>query len=448
MKLLNRVLWREGMHLSQHHFQTQGRYVEDTIAVALEQLVPGSFGVTSLALDEDAVRNGVAVLRGARGIMPDAMPFNMPESDPLPASRAFGSVFSPTQHAHVLHLALRRYEAGGANVGVDGGRFRYRKEDRSVTDAITGSDAANVEVALREFRLVLDVEVTAEDTDLPIARIVRDGAGRFGFDPDFIPPCTKLSGSARLVHLLQQVIEKLEAKNDALVAARQGAGGDLANYAAHEVSGFWMLHTIRSSLGRLRHHAFSRETHPERLYLDLARLAGELSTFTLSSAPGDVPPYDHRQPGECFTRLTRLITGNLEVVVPSGSSRYVLESDAPNFYATAVPDDRAYRNAAWILGLRPARGDTSQAARAPQLLKVCSRRDLPRLVQEGRAVTLTLLPLAVTPAAISPQPGMVYFALKLDGPCWRAITARKEVGVYVPDSLGLSGLELHVIPTG
>jgi predicted component of type VI protein secretion system len=69
-------------------------------------------------------------------------------------------------------------------------------------------------------------------------------------------------------------------------------------------------------------------------------------------------------------------------------------------------------------------------------------------VREGRAVTLTLLPLSVTPAAISPQPGMVYFALRLDGPCWRAITARRELGVYVPDMLPLTRLELHVIPTG
>jgi type VI secretion system protein ImpJ len=447
MKLLNRVLWREGMHLSQHHFQTQSRYVEDTIAAALDQLAPGSFGLTHLVLDDEAVRNGVAVLRSARGIMSDSLPFQMPESDPLPAPKQFAAVFSPTQHAHELHLVLKQYASGGANVGADGGAFRYRREARHVADAVTGADEASVDLALREFRLVLDIEVKPDDVDLPIARIVRDGAGRFGYDTDFIPPCTKLSGSLRLLQLLRQIIEKLESKNDALVSELKGAG-NLANYAAHEVSGFWVLHTIRSSLARLRHHAFSRESQPERLYLDLARLAGELSTFTLHSAPGDVPPYDHRRPTDCFVLLTRLIIGNLEAIVRTSGGRYTLELDEPNYYSAAVPDERFYRNAAWILGLQPARMDSAQVARAPELLKVCSRRDLPRLVREGRAVTLTLLPLSVTPAAISPQPGMVYFALRLDGPCWRAITARRELGVYVPDMLPLTRLELHVIPTG
>jgi type VI secretion system protein ImpJ len=31
MKPLSRVVWHEGMHLAQHHFQAQNRYFEDSI---------------------------------------------------------------------------------------------------------------------------------------------------------------------------------------------------------------------------------------------------------------------------------------------------------------------------------------------------------------------------------------------------------------------------------
>ena len=34
-----KILWREGMHLAQHHFQSQSRYVEDCIATALSPVL-------------------------------------------------------------------------------------------------------------------------------------------------------------------------------------------------------------------------------------------------------------------------------------------------------------------------------------------------------------------------------------------------------------------------
>src|SRR5580765_4483965 len=87
MKLLSRVVWAEGMHLGPHHFQVQSRYFEDSIQFATSALWFASYGLAGLELDNDALFNGTVSLLHARGILPDGLPFNMPESDMLPAPR-------------------------------------------------------------------------------------------------------------------------------------------------------------------------------------------------------------------------------------------------------------------------------------------------------------------------------------------------------------------------
>src|ERR1017187_3420290 len=84
MKLLSRVVWSEGMHLGPHHFQVQSRYFEDSIQFATSSLWFASYGLAGLELDADALYNGSVSLLHARGILPDGLPFNMPESDDLP----------------------------------------------------------------------------------------------------------------------------------------------------------------------------------------------------------------------------------------------------------------------------------------------------------------------------------------------------------------------------
>jgi len=84
MTLLSKVVWHEGMHLAQHHFQTQSRYFEDSVRFALAQLYYKPYGVTAFELDAHAIANGVVSLVHAQGVMPDGLAFYMPDADPIP----------------------------------------------------------------------------------------------------------------------------------------------------------------------------------------------------------------------------------------------------------------------------------------------------------------------------------------------------------------------------
>ena len=144
MKQLSRVVWSEGMHLAQHHFQTQGRYFEDAIHFALSHLFFAAHGLAGLELDHEALRNGTVSLLHARGIMPDGLAFHMPDGDPAPAALEIRDRFSPTEDSQLLYLVVPAYRADGANVSIDGNgsaaRARYVGETALVRDEATGRD--------------------------------------------------------------------------------------------------------------------------------------------------------------------------------------------------------------------------------------------------------------------------------------------------------------------
>src|SRR5436189_5541169 len=106
MKLLSRVVWWEGMYLGPHHFQVQSRYFEDSIQFATSSLWFASYGLAGVELDANALQNGTVSLLHARGILPDGLPFNMPECDDLPQPRVIADLIPPTRDSVIVLLGI------------------------------------------------------------------------------------------------------------------------------------------------------------------------------------------------------------------------------------------------------------------------------------------------------------------------------------------------------
>jgi type VI secretion system protein ImpJ len=452
MRLLSRVVWSEGMHLAQHHFQTQGRYFEDLTAFTLSNLFYRAYGFAGLELDAEALLNGTVAVTHARGVMPDGTPFHFPD-EPGPAALDVRERFSPTADSHRVLLAIPAYRPDHANtVGGDranGGEPRYTEAPEPVQDETTGQGERTVTVARKNFRLVLDVELAEGVVALPIARIRRDGTGHFVYDPDYVPPTIQIGASAQLMALLGRLIEMLEAKADAMAEERR-RDGDVAEYASREVAGFWLTHAIHSSLGPLRHLFLTRTAHPEQLYTELARLAGALCTFSLDADARALPAYDHDQPDVSFHALDRHIRRSLEVVLPSNCLSVALRQTEPNYYRGNVPDARAFQRAHWYLGVRSSAGQGAVVANVPRLVKLCSGEHIAKLVQRAYpGLGLTHVP--APPGEISPRIGTHYFGVEMDPaqPCFKLIADTLEVGVYVPAAIPDAELELAIVlPAG
>ncbi len=433
------------MHLAPHHFQLQSRYFEGLTHFALTSLFYRPYGLAGIDLDAEALLNGTVAVNGARGIMPDGGVFSFPE-DPAPEPLEIADLFSPTQDSHRVLLVIAPQQPGRANCVLEpdgAGEVRYVSTVRSVVDETTGADERAVAVARKNFRLVLDTEAVDDLVALPIARVRRDRTGHFIYDPEYIPPCVRIEASARLMDMLARLADMLDARAEAM-AAERGAG-DVAEYAAREIAGFWLSHAIHSALAPLRYHLQARGTHPEQLFLELSRLAGALCTFSLSSHPRDLPLYDHDDLDRCFTALDRHIRSHLDLVLPTNCVTVPLQAREQSLWGGTVVDRRCFAPSShWFLAVRSRASAAELAGRVPKLLKVCSAKHIARLVKEAYP-GMELEHVATPPSAISPRVGAQYFSIRKTDPCWKSVVDTGEVGLYVPAAVPDAQLELAIV---
>jgi type VI secretion system protein ImpJ len=448
MKHLSHVVWHEGMYLGPHHFQAQNRAFEDLVRFSAESLWFEPGGLVGLELDSEALRNGIVSLVHARGLFPDGMAFHMPDFDPLPEPRGIGNFFPPTRESVTVLLAVPLRRENGANCAMTsearGANLRFFAQERMLADETNGLDEKPVLVARKNIRFLFDQEDAAGHSTLPLARVSRDGTGRLIYDPAFIPPCLQISASERLTVILRRLIDILIDKSATLSIARQGSAKFQAGFSSQDIAAFWFVHTVNSGLAALRHLYLSQRVHPERMYLEMARLAGALCTFGLDSHPQMLPPYDHLHLDGCFQAMDEHIRAHLELVVPTNYISVPLEPTGRYFYRGEIRDQRCLDRARWIFALHSDIGEAEMISRVPRLVKICSAALLPELVKTALpGLSLTHLP--VPPSAVAPRVEYQYFGVTRAGSCWEHIVQSRTVGVYIPGDIPNPELELAIL---
>jgi type VI secretion system protein ImpJ len=243
-------------------------------------------------------------------------------------------------------------------------------------------------------------------------------------------------------------VEILEEKSSAVSQDQQDSAKKFqSGVSARQISQFWFLHAINSSLTPLRHLLLTKHGHAEEMFREMSRLAGALCTFGLDTHPRSLPVYDHRNSGQSFDALEEHIQHHLEIVVPSQAIVIPMQPAERYFYQGDLKDQRCLGRARWILGIHSQVGESDLIARTLQFVKVCSAKFVPELVK--RALSgLELSHLSVPPSSVPVKVDHQYFGVSRSGPCWEHILQTQRVGVYVPGELPFPEVELIVLLEG
>lgn len=446
MKFLSRVVWSEGMYLAPHHFQTQSRYFEDSIAFLAGNLWREPWGLLHIELDSKAIENGSASVLHASGIFSDGLSFDMPASDAAPPIRNLMPLFPASATELLLFLAVpvRKNNGYDANLAEPSSNARYLSAPRTLRDETNGIDEREVELAHKNIRILTENELTAEWLALPLARVIRDHRGKFVYDEEFVPASLRISASDTLMFLLEKLLEVIGEKSATITRGSQRPDRFEPGVSALDIANYWFLHSLHSALPPLRHLIHTRHAHPADCFLELSRLAGGLCTFAVDSDPRNLPEYNHHNPGPAFRALSANIRRHLEIVVPSNTIPLNFSPVGSYIHQAPVTDDRCLRRARWVLGVRSSIGESEQLRLVPRLVKVCSARFVPELVK--RALPgMTLTHLQVPPMAIRAMADMQYFSVDTSGACWEHILQTKSVGIYIPGEIADPGFTLTAI---
>ena len=181
---------------------------------------------------------------------------------------------------------------------------------------------------------------------MAIARIVEVRDKAIIFDEKFAPPVLICSAHPVVDGWIDRVIGWIDNKLEELAryAADPTAGGGLQSVD------YFVLQLLNRYIPVLKHFRSSRYVHPERLYEELLRLAGELATFaTPERRAREYPAYDHDDLENVFAPVIRDIQDFLSARLGRRAIRLEIIERAQNAFVSTIRDRSLFRNANFVL---------------------------------------------------------------------------------------------------
>jgi type VI secretion system protein ImpJ len=446
MRRLQPVIWAKGTFLSPQHLQAQDVFHEDLLQFRTDALNFSPWGFRTLTVSREALAAGDLAIDRASGIFPDGLVFDIPESDAAPAPKPLASYFDATRETIEVYLAVPAWQPGAVNIATavtPNADTRYRAEVSLLRDENASQIERPVQVARKNFRLLVDSEARAGTPAMKIARVTRTDSGILQLDPVFVPPLLDIQANDYVMSILRRLLEILIAKSATLSGMRRQKSQGLADFSASDVANFWLLYTVNTFLPQMRHVFEVRRGHPEVLFHAMNALGGALTTFSTKILPRDLPLYDHRELGARFTDLDDKLRYLLETVIPSNFVALPLRYTSASIYATAINDDKYLQNTKMYLAVNAEMPEGELIGKAPQLMKPCSATHLEHLVRN--ALPGLSMRHVIPPTAIPVKLNYQYFSLNQDGPCWEAIRRSRNFAVWAPSDFANPQMELIIL---
>jgi type VI secretion system protein ImpJ len=445
MKQLQPVIWGKGF-VTPQHLQMQERFVGDMRQFELQAMNFRPWGFSDLAIDQQKLSEGVFAISRASGIFPEGLLFDIPNSDPAPGAKFFAEYFTEGQTSLDVYLAVPEFRQRGINVSLDRKNIgtRYVAAIEMFCDENTGTREKAVQVARKNFNILIEGESLDGYSKLKIANVERTGVGTFRSNPAFVPALLSIAASKYLMIMLRGLVEVLHAKSSELAGKRHEKNESLAEFTASDIANFWLLYAVNSHFPVFSHIYASKKGHPEELFAGMLDLAGTLTTFSRTVQPRDLAMYDHDDLGKCFTKLNEQLRSLLETVVPTNVVSLALNRVQTSIYATDLAEERFLTNTRMYLAVSADMAESDLIRKSSQLLKVCSANHIEHLIKQALP-GMTLTHMSAPPSAIPMKLKYQYFALSQSGIAWEAVQRSRNLAVYIPGDFVNPQIELVIL---
>lgn len=437
-----KVVWSEGMFLRPQHFQQQERYLDFLVQTRALAAQPFFWGFSELTLDSDLLALGKIGLISAQGLLPDGTPFKFPQDDEQPAALEIDKDMKDT----VVYLSLPLRRRTGTEVAfgaADSPMARYLADVQEVAD-VNDVAAQPAEVQLGKARLSLRAapDIAEGWVTLSVAHVVeRRADGSLQLDPLFIPTVVNNSEISSLFGFCRELHGLLKQRGAALEErlTQPGRGG------VGEVGDFLMLQFINRWESVVEHWIRVRTIHPERLFDELLKMAGEVATFTREQRRvAEMPAYNHNNLRLCFTPLMFELRRSLSSVLEQNAIQIELQERQYGVRVALIPSTELLNTCDFVLAVHAQATVEFLRAHFPTQTKmgpVEKIRDLVNLHLPG--VTLRSLPVA--PREIPYHAGYSYFELDTNHDLWRQLHHSGGLAMHVSGDFPELQLEFWAI---
>ncbi|MBV8593638.1 MAG: type VI secretion system baseplate subunit TssK [Caulobacteraceae bacterium] len=420
-----KVPWTEGLFLRPHHLQQADRYLENAIENRTRHTTPYPWGFASLEIDRDLAQQSRFGLRRAAGVMPDGGLFDFPAEGPPPAP-----IIAPeTAAGQLVWLTMPARADNSREVSPEQteNAARYVVGAETVIDS-TANLRIEEEIEVAYPRLAYEIRKTAKPgyVSLPIARLIEVHDRTLVFDEKFAPPLLVCAAHPTVEGWLDRVIGWIGNRLD-----------ELARYASDPTSGggmqsgdYLLLQCLNRTIPVLKHIRASRYVHPERLYSEFLRLAGELATFaTFERRAREYGTYNHDDLESVFSPVLRDIQDFLSARLNRRAIRLELIERAPNAYVSTIRDRALFHNATFVLEVSARRPLTEIQRNLPAFLKVGPNTKMNEIVH-AHLPGVPIVHLPTPPPQMRAITDHVDFYLDRASPLWPEFSQATAIGMH------------------
>lgn len=438
MSWYSKVVWSEGLFLRQQHLQQHDRYVEHLLDLRVRHTSPYPWGFSRIEIDRDLAQQNKFGLRAATGIFQDGTPFDLGGGSPLPKSI---DVPEGAEHKYVyltLPLGAPNTREVDMPEGQSGSRF-VRSLETMIDSTASIHAEEEIEVAHPRSELTISDAPKAGYNNLLIARILEVRDKTIVLDETIAPPVLICHAHPTVTGWIDRVIGWVGTRLESLArfASDPSSGGGLQAYD------YFMLQILNREINVLKHYRASKYIHPETLYVEFLRLAGELSTFSVNRRVVEFPKYDHDRLTEVFSPLVDTIQRLLSLDI-GRAIRLDLTEVQPNAFIANVNDRTLFRNARFIIEVAASMPATQIQLQFPELVKVGPNTKMRDIVQT-HLPGIPVVHMPTPPRQLRVMTDHVYFRLEKNSPLWPEFSVASGLAMHFAGNWPNLQLELWAI---
>lgn len=438
MSWYSKVVWSEGLFLRQHHLQQHDRYIEQLLDLRVRHTTPYPWGFAALEINRDLAQQNKFGLNRASGVFPDGTPFDFGHSMPLPNPVEVGE----DSARRYVYLILPERSPNDQEIDMPEGKSgsRFTRTLETVRDSASSMHLEEeIEVAHPRAEIEIRENPKPKHNNLLIARIVEVRDKTIVLDETIAPPVLACHAHPVTTGWMDRVIGWVDTRLEALsrYATDPTSGGGLQAYD------YFMLQMLNREINVLKHYRRSQYTHPETLYLQFLRMAGELSTFSGKRLVPDFPAYDHDNLRETFEPLLNTIQRLLSLDI-GRAIRLDLTEVRPQSFIANVTDRSLFRNARFVIEVASAMPLTQIQMQVPDLVKVGPNTKM-RDIVNTHLPGISLVHMPTPPRQIRLITDHVYFQLDKSSQLWPEFSVASGLGIHFAGNWPDLQLELWAI---
>ncbi|WP_051448966.1 type VI secretion system baseplate subunit TssK [Tolumonas lignilytica] len=441
---MDKVVWREGMLLRPQHLQQQDRYYQQQFKQLLQTARPQNWGFFELEIDRQYLMMGKIVVARAVGILPDGTSFQI---DPYahPTLDVKSGVYDA-----LVYLALPL----SASNSVEN---RLADEKQVITPFVSyesqaydsnygAQNSCTVLYCRHDFRLLMEQETATNGLldglswlKLPLCRISDVSTdGVVTLDESFQPSFLHFGECAQYQGYLRELVNLLAHRAETL-AERMREGG---RFGVSELGDFVMLMLMNRYEPRLRHLLQLKQTHPERVFMEMAALYGELSSFGHEGRrPQSDVSYTHATQYACFSRVMNELRQHLSQVIEQHAIELPLQPRKYGILVAPLQDKTLLQHSQFVLAVQADSEQEQLRNRLPAQMKV-GPVELIRQMVNLHLPGIPVRPLSTAPRQLPFHARQVYFSLELDAMMCAQLESSGGFALHVAGEF--PGLQLHL----